>query len=87
MWQHYGFPVMRLVRMAYGPFELGRLREGQVEEVPYDQVATLLDDAMDAGQAQGSSVEAPPPPPRRRRRESWAPPVPRLSMGVGQRRD
>ncbi|EOD26239.1 hypothetical protein EMIHUDRAFT_115100 [Emiliania huxleyi CCMP1516] len=51
-WQHFGFVVSRreaemqrekgLVRDAYGPFELGELRPGEVEEVPRRCVARLL---------------------------------------------
>jgi len=31
---HLGWPVTRLIRIAYGPFQLGNLPEGEVEEVP-----------------------------------------------------
>jgi len=31
--EHLGWPVSRLIRIAYGPFQLGNLEEGRVEEV------------------------------------------------------
>lgn len=31
--EHLGWPVTRLIRVAYGPFQLGTLAEGAVEEV------------------------------------------------------
>lgn len=44
---HLGLPVNRLIRIAYGPFQLGYLAEGQVEEVP----ARVLRDQLKAGDA------------------------------------
>ena len=38
---HLGFPVNRLVRIAYGPFSLGSLARGAVAEVPPAQVRRL----------------------------------------------
>ncbi|HEY1723585.1 MAG TPA: pseudouridine synthase [Magnetospirillaceae bacterium] len=32
--QHLGFSVSRLIRVSYGPFQLGLLETGQVDEVP-----------------------------------------------------
>jgi 23S rRNA pseudouridine2605 synthase len=32
--EHLGWPVNRLIRIAYGPFQLGQLEPGAVEEVP-----------------------------------------------------
>jgi 23S rRNA pseudouridine2605 synthase len=32
--EHLGLPVTRLIRVAYGPFQLGHLGRGAVEEVP-----------------------------------------------------
>jgi 23S rRNA pseudouridine2605 synthase len=32
--EHLGLPVTRLIRLSYGPFQLGSLERGQVEEVP-----------------------------------------------------
>ena len=31
---HFGWPVSRLIRVAYGPFQLGHLKPGDIEEVP-----------------------------------------------------
>jgi len=31
---HLGYPVTRLLRLAYGPFQLGHLARGAIEEVP-----------------------------------------------------
>ncbi len=31
---HLGLRVTRLIRLAYGPFQLGKLPRGAVEEVP-----------------------------------------------------
>ncbi|MFD2261737.1 pseudouridine synthase [Lacibacterium aquatile] len=45
--EHLGLPVNRLIRVAYGPFQLGYLAEGQVEEVP----ARVLRDQLKAGDA------------------------------------
>jgi len=38
--EHLGWTVSRLIRTSYGPFQLGSLERGQVEEVP----ARVLDD-------------------------------------------
>jgi 23S rRNA pseudouridine2605 synthase len=32
--EHLGYPVTRLIRIAYGPFQLGHLARGAIEEVP-----------------------------------------------------
>ena len=31
--EHLGHPVSRVIRLSYGPFQLGRLEKGQIEEV------------------------------------------------------
>lgn len=51
---HLGLHVSRLIRIAYGPFQLGQLPKGAIEEVP----ARVLRDQLPA--------EAAPAPPRRR---------------------
>lgn len=48
-----GLTVNRLIRVAYGPFQLGKLPEGEVEEVPKrvlkDQLARFFAKGADAG--------------------------------------
>jgi 23S rRNA pseudouridine2605 synthase len=39
---HLELPVVRLIRIAFGPFQLGELPRGQVEEVPAPALADLL---------------------------------------------
>jgi 23S rRNA pseudouridine2605 synthase len=34
VFEHFGLPVSRLIRLSYGPFQLGELPRGAVEEVP-----------------------------------------------------
>jgi 23S rRNA pseudouridine2605 synthase len=34
VFEHLGYPVTRLIRLAYGPFQLGHLARGALEEVP-----------------------------------------------------
>jgi 23S rRNA pseudouridine2605 synthase len=46
VFDHLGWPVNRLIRVAYGPFQLGALARGAIEEVPRrvlrDQLGSLL---------------------------------------------
>ncbi len=42
---HLGLRVSRLIRVAYGPFQLGRLERGAIEEVP----AKVLREQLSAG--------------------------------------
>jgi 23S rRNA pseudouridine2605 synthase len=39
---HLDLPVVRLIRVAFGPFQLGELERGHVEEVPPQALAQLL---------------------------------------------
>lgn len=34
IFEHFGLRVNRLIRLSYGPFQLGSLRQGEVKEVP-----------------------------------------------------
>src|SRR5229473_2797669 len=40
--EHLGYPVTRLIRLAYGPFQLGNLAKGAIEEVPRKALAEQL---------------------------------------------
>lgn len=50
--EHFGWEVNRLLRTAYGPFQLGAIKRGVVEEVPgkvlREQVGKKLWDQLDA---------------------------------------
>jgi 23S rRNA pseudouridine2605 synthase len=47
--EHLGYPVTRLIRLAYGPFQMGNLPRGAVEEVP----RKALDEQLGGGNASG----------------------------------
>lgn len=40
-WEHFGFHVARLIRVSFGPFELGRLAPGEVCEVEEGEIDAL----------------------------------------------
>lgn len=50
-WEAYNFPVLQLMRVAYGPFELGRLSPGTVMEVPQREVSPLVAAAAERSEA------------------------------------
>jgi 23S rRNA pseudouridine2605 synthase len=58
--EHLGYPVTRLIRLAYGPFQLGGLERGAVEEVPGKVLAEQLG-AGDGGKRRRSAVRRPAP--------------------------
>ena len=49
--EYLGYPVTRLLRLSYGPFLLGKLEAGQVEEVKPTVLAQQLGLASDASDA------------------------------------
>ncbi|MGC2855758.1 pseudouridine synthase [Novispirillum sp. DQ9] len=74
--EHLGYTVNRLIRVAYGPFALGRLPRGEVEEVP----GKVLRDQI------GGLGEEIPPELRRKQgqTEKWAKAKPK-AIKPGQR--
>jgi 23S rRNA pseudouridine2605 synthase len=65
-----GLPVSRLIRVAYGPFQLGNLGRGEVEEVPPRVLRDQLGRETAASAGPGPEARAVPRaarrPPRRR---------------------
>jgi 23S rRNA pseudouridine2605 synthase len=49
--EHLGYPVTRLIRIAYGPFQLGHLRPGELEEVTRRVLQDQLGRFVGAGRA------------------------------------
>ena len=47
--EHIGLVVTRLIRVAYGPFQLGYLARGEVEEIPRRVIADQLPGFVDIG--------------------------------------
>jgi 23S rRNA pseudouridine2605 synthase len=56
VFEHLGWPVNRLIRIAYGPFQLGQLARGAIEEVPRrvvrEQLGSLLPEAPTSGKGE-----------------------------------
>jgi 23S rRNA pseudouridine2605 synthase len=47
VFEHLDLPVTRLIRLAYGPFQLGHLTKGEVAEVPRKVIEEQLGHAAD----------------------------------------
>ena len=59
-----GLAVNRLIRVSYGPFQLGNLKEGAVEEIK----SKVMKDQLGLGEAKtGTAVKRPPRPHKPRR--------------------
>ena len=58
VWAHYGFATLRLVRVSYGPFALGGLLPGEVEEVCLHEVERLQATAQSWPDEQGRQRRA-----------------------------
>ncbi len=55
--EHLGLPVTRLIRISFGPFQLGELGEGKIEEVRTRVLRDQLGEAL--AEAAGADFEAP----------------------------
>lgn len=71
--------VNRLIRVSYGPFQLGDLPEGQVQEVP----ARILEDQMGATDRKKNREEASGAEPRREGRKAEGAADPDVATGRG----
>jgi 23S rRNA pseudouridine2605 synthase len=58
--EHLGWPVSRLIRIAFGPFQLGHLEAGKVEEVPGKVLREQLGGAAPAKRRGGRGAAAAP---------------------------
>jgi 23S rRNA pseudouridine2605 synthase len=52
--EHFGWPVNRLIRLSFGPFQLGGLAAGAIEEVPAKVLQEQIGPRPAAGQRPGS---------------------------------
>jgi 23S rRNA pseudouridine2605 synthase len=64
---HLDLPVMRLLRIAFGPFHLGELERGQVDEIPAQALDNLLGVKRPPRKAGWAKPRAKGPQPRKRR--------------------
>lgn len=77
--EHLGYPVTRLLRLSYGPFLLGRLEAGAIDEVKPSVLAEQLGVSAEAiGQAElpepkSSTLRLKPKSPARRQRSDQRP--------------
>ncbi|MEQ8603149.1 MAG: pseudouridine synthase [Marivibrio sp.] len=60
--EHLGYQVNRLIRIAYGPFQLGRLNAGEVEEVSPRVLREQLGEAKRIVPGEGGAAKAKPKP-------------------------
>jgi 23S rRNA pseudouridine2605 synthase len=69
---HLGLAVTRLIRLAYGPFQLGNLARGALEEVPPRVMREQL-----GGEAKpGTAEKKPKAPPKKPAPKAKRPPRP-----------
>lgn len=81
--EHLGWRVMRLIRISYGPFQLGEMKEGETEEVRGRVLADQLGGPVARGTGTAHAKEKRAyrgaPPKTRNTERSNEPPAPRPS--------
>jgi 23S rRNA pseudouridine2605 synthase len=85
---HLGLSVNRLIRVSFGPFQLGDLAEGEVEEVRTRVLREQLGERVIA--ASGADFSTPPVPPAQQREpppQRREPPAQRREPPARNRRD
>ncbi len=65
--EHLGLRVNRLIRIAYGPFQLGKLKRGAIEEVAPKVLAEQLGEAPPPKKVGTAKAKPPPRKPRARK--------------------
>jgi 23S rRNA pseudouridine2605 synthase len=85
-----GYPVNRLLRTAYGPFQLGHLERGEVEEVPFkvlrDQLGLAAPSREDRDRMVRPIIRKPHPEGPRPARSQPAPTPAATTSHAGERR-
>ena len=67
--RHFGWAVSRLIRLSYGPFQLGHLEKGEVEEVPGKVVKEQLGLGKKPEEKPKAAFKSKPKPNADRRRQ------------------
>lgn len=82
--EHLGLTVSRLIRISYGPFQLGDVADGGVEEIKTrvlkDQLGITSPD--DSGHAKAKARPSRPPPPGGRNKDGKDKPAKRATLSL-----
>ena len=65
---HLDLPVVRLIRVAFGPFHLGEVERGHVEEIPPQALENLLGVKRPPRKEGWAKPKPKPAPPHAKRR-------------------
>ena len=80
--RHLGLQVARLIRVSFGPFQLGELADGEIAEVP----TRVLRDQLGERLAKAAGVDFSAPTVERKKEPERAPPPPRAKRGGEEER-